>query len=388
MTRAGEGRNAATDEQRLRENAAELAAADVELEQFRRLVLSVRDYAIFMLDPGGHVTTWNAGAEAAKGYRPEEIIGQHFSVFYTDEDRARDHPGDELRLASEAGRYEEEGWRVRKDGSRFWANVVITAVRDDDGTLIGFAKVTRDLTERREAENRVRDANERLERTNRELERFASVAAHDLQEPLRTIAGFSGLLDDRHAGALDENAKSYLHHITAAVDRMSALIDDLLRYARSSEGTGVAPGDVGVSAVVGEVLAELRARVAETRAQVVVDVEAHLQVHAEARDVEAVLRNLLSNAIKFADGRTPRVEVRATLVEPDVLVEVIDNGRGIDPLYRPRLFQPFQRLSSDQPGTGLGLAIAQRVVERNGGAIGVDSTLGEGSRFWFTLPAA
>jgi PAS domain S-box-containing protein len=377
-------------EERLRQTAGELATANVELEEFRRLVLSVGDYAIFMLDPGGHVTMWNLGAEHINGYTAEEIIGRHFSVFYTEEDRARDHPGEELRIAARVGRYEEEGWRLRKDGARFWANVVITAVRDEAGTLVGYAKVTRDLTERRAAEEAIRQANARLERRNRELDRFASIAAHDLQEPLRTIGGFGSLLAGRDGDALDERAQLYLKHITAGVERMSRLVDDLLRYARAAEPTGV-PGDtVVLRDVVGAVLEELRATIAEHRTQVEVDIARDAHVHAEVRDVEAALRNLLSNAAKFADPRAPRVTVRATLVERDVRVDVIDNGLGIDPAERPRLFQPFQRLSTSagRPGTGLGLAIAQRVIERNDGAIGVESTVGEGSRFWFTLPAA
>jgi PAS domain S-box-containing protein len=377
-------------EERLRAGATELETANVELEQFRRLILSVRDYAIFLLDPGGYVTTWNPGAEHAKGYTAEEIVGRHFSAFYTDEDRATDHPAEELRIAAEVGRYEEEGWRIRKDGSRFWASVLLTAVRDPDGTLVGYAKITRDLTERRAAEQAVRDANTRLERTNRELDRFAAVAAHDLQEPLRTIAGFTELLTDRHREGLDPAAQNYLAHIASGVERMTQLVDDLLGYARAAEPSGVGGDTVVLAAAVGAVFEELRATVDEHGTDVVVEVADDMHVHAEARDVEAALRNLISNAVKFADARAPAVSVRAALVERDVRVDVIDNGIGIDPADRPRLFQPFQRLpsASGQPGTGLGLAIAQRVVERNGGAIGVDSKAGEGSRFWFTLPAA
>jgi PAS domain S-box-containing protein len=377
-------------DERARESALELATTNAELEQFRRLVLSVRDYAIFLLDPGGHITTWNAGAQRAKGYAEEEVLGQHFSLFYTDADRARDHPADELRIASETGRYEEEGWRIRKDGTRFWAHVVITTVRDDDGVLLGFAKVTRDLTERRDAEQALREANERLARSNQELDRFAAVAAHDLQEPLRTIAGFSGLLQRRHAGALDEGGRGYVDHIVAAVDRMQALVDDLLGYARAAEASGVGGNTVIVRDAIAVVLDELRATIEERGATITVEVADHVDVHAETRDVEAVLRNLLSNAVKFAGADAPSVIVRATPADSEIRVEVIDNGIGIDPADRPRLFLPFQRLHSaaEYPGTGLGLAIAQRVVERNGGSIGVDSVAGKGSRFWFTLPAA
>jgi PAS domain S-box-containing protein len=362
--------------------------ADRRAHELALLVDNLRDYAILLLDAGGTIMTWNAGAERLKGYAAEEIIGRSFALFYTDEDRERGHPGEELRIASETGRYEEEGWRVRKDGSRFWANVVITALRDDDGTLAGYAKVTRDLSERRAADDALRESNTRLARTNEELDRFAAVAAHDLQEPLRTIAGFSGLLRERHSAELSDAARRYVDHINSAVGRMTRLVDSLLGYARAAEPSGPA-GDTALADAVAAVLAELGATIEARGAQVTVAVDPAAHVRAEPRDVEAVLRNLLSNAVKFAGSDAPRVAVQAEPAEGGVRVVVADNGIGIDPAFRPRLFVPFQRLHSaaDYQGTGLGLAIAQRVVERNGGAIGVDSTVGEGSRFWFTLPA-
>jgi PAS domain S-box-containing protein len=355
------------------------------------LIDGVRDYAILLLDARGIITTWNAGAERLKGYTAQEALGQPSAIFYTAEDRAREHPGEGLGIATREGRFEEEGWRVRKDGTPFWASVVLTAIRDDAGELLGFAKVTRDLSERRRAEQALRDANEQLLRSNTELERFASVAAHDLQEPLRTVAGFSGLLLRRHSEALDEGGRGYVDHIVAAVERMQQLVDDLLGYARAAEPVGVGRGGAAVvlDTAIGLVLSELNAAIGAREAVLVVDVEESILVHAAPRDVEAVLRNLMSNAIKFAHAEHPHITVRATPAETTVRIDVIDNGIGIDPADRPRLFLPFQRLNSaaDYRGTGLGLAIAQRVVERNGGAIGVDSVAGEGSRFWFTLPA-
>jgi PAS domain S-box-containing protein len=367
---------------------AQVAASRSTLEQFRWLVLGVRDYAIFLLDRTGHVSTWNSGAEAIKGYTAEEIVGQHFSRFYTDEDRAIGHPAAELEIAARVGRHEEEGWRVRKDGTHFWANVVLNAVRDDQGELLGFAKVTRDLTERRASDDALRAANQRLARTNRELDRFAAVAAHDLQEPLRTVAGFAEILAERHVDGLDERGRAFLGHISAGVDRMQRLVDDLLGYAKAAEAVPAARS-IGLEAATTTVLAELSATIGARDAELVVELAPGVAVRAHARDVEAALRNLISNAVKFADRKRPVVIVRATTVEHDVRVEVVDNGIGIDPEDRPRLFRPFQRLQSaaEYPGSGLGLAIAQRVVERNGGAIGVDSVVGRGSCFWFQLPA-
>ncbi len=198
-------------EEQTRAKALELEAANQQLAEFRRLVSSVRDYAIFMLDPAGHIRSWNAGAQHLKGYEPEEIIGRHFSTFYTAEDRERRHPEHELEIAVREGRYEEEGWRLRKDGSAFWASVTITAVRDESGRLTGFAKVTRDLTERRRNEQALQKAVEELRLSNAELDRFASIAAHDMTDPLRTISGFAEVLLEGDPTA--EEAQEYTQHI-------------------------------------------------------------------------------------------------------------------------------------------------------------------------------
>src|SRR5438034_838846 len=168
-----------------------------ELSEDRQLAVLVNqatDYAIFVLDPDGHILSWNAGAQHLKGYEAEEIIGRHFSIFYSPEDRARNHPDYELDVAVREGRYEEEGWRLRKDGTRFWASVTITAVRDEEGRLTGFAKVTRDLTERRRTQRELEGVVEELRLANEELDRFAAVAAHDMTDPLRTISGFAEFL--------------------------------------------------------------------------------------------------------------------------------------------------------------------------------------------------
>jgi PAS domain S-box-containing protein len=365
--------------------------ADVDAQQLALLVSSVRDYAIFLLDPSGRIVSWNAGAEHIKGYRAEEVIGRSFSIFYTEPDRERDHPGYELEVALREGRFEEEGWRVRKDGTQFWAGVVITAVRDGRGELVGFAKVTRDLTDRRRADEELRAINARLTASNQELDRFASVAAHDLREPLHTVAGFTELLRADLADQLDERHAGYLAHVAQAARRMTDLVDDLLEFARGTAGApGPAPVRVDVASAVRAISAELTAAIEHRGVRVDVELADGTVVLAQDRDVNAVLRNLMSNAVKFAGPEAPRVVVRSERADRTWHIEVLDNGIGIDPAQRPQVFQAFHRLHSaeEYPGTGLGLAIAQRVVERHGGTIGVDSSVGEGSRFWFTLPAA
>jgi PAS domain S-box-containing protein len=375
-------------EEQMRATAERLQAANRELEQFRRLVLSVRDYAIFMLDPGGHIATWNAGAEHIKGYSAEEVIGRHFSLFYTQDDRDAGHPARELEIAARNGRYDEEGWRVRKDGTTFWAGVLLTAVRDEHGILSGYAKITRDLTERRESEDALRAAHAELERTNRELDRFASVAAHDLREPLRTIGGFSDLLATRYQELLDDRGRGYLEHIALAVDRMERMVESLLLYARSG-ATATAGGRTALRGAIDGVVADLHRSIADRRAQVSIDVAEDAIVAAPLEDVALVVRNLVSNAVKFADAEAPQVDIAAEMTSDGWRLSVSDNGIGIDAADRPRVFGAFQRLhsASEYPGTGLGLAIAQRMVERHGGTIGVESIAGEGSRFWFLLPA-
>lgn len=349
----------------------------LEDSQLALLVASVRDYAIFMLDPSGHIRSWNVGARQLKGYEPEEAIGRHFSMFYTDADRDRDHPAYELEVAIRDGRYEEEGWRVRKDGSTFWASVTITAVRDEHGDLAGFAKVTRDLSERREAE-------EQLRRANHELERFAVVAAHDMSDPLRTITGFAELLE--RGGLSEDEATEYVGHIRASSVRLTEMLRGLLAYARAG---GSAPGTerVPLAAVVERVLAELLASISERDVELEVAVPTEATVRATSNDVHLVLQNLIANAIKFANPQRPRVRVSARQDGGAWTVAVEDNGAGVAEADRERIFGAFERAGSGsaEPGYGLGLAIAERLVERHGGRIAVADAPGGGSSFSFTL---
>jgi PAS domain S-box-containing protein len=358
-----------------------VSSNDPRSEQLALLVDHVQDYAIFMLDPNGLVATWNRGAERIKGYRAEQIIGRHFSIFYTPEAIARDHPAHELEAALRDGRFGEEGWRVRKDGSRFWASVVITSVYDPAGKHIGFGKVTRDLTERRALQ-------EELMRSNADLQGFAALAAHDLAEPLRTIGGFADLVKRRHADKMPAEALPFLEQIVKGVGRMDALIESLLGYARAGE---LPPGDrfVPLNPLPPAVLEDLRAAVEAARATITIDVPEDAEVRAGEYGVALVLQNLLSNALKFSNEPDPQIAVTARARDSVWKVTVRDHGVGIDAADRDAIFEPFRRgVNSDVPGNGLGLTTCRRIVERHGGSIGVESWPGEGSEFWFTLPAA
>jgi PAS domain S-box-containing protein len=373
-------------EEQTKARAVDLEQANRQLEEFRRLVLSVRDYAIFMLDPEGNVLSWNAGARNLKGYTPEEIIGRHFSTFYTPADRARNHPAFELEVAVREGRYEEEGWRVRKDGSRFWASVTITAVHDEEGRLTGFAKVTRDLTERKRNEEALQQAIEELREVNAELDRFASVAAHDMTDPLRTISGFAEVLVETDPAPAE--AKRYSKHILESSLRLAAMLQGLLAYARAgrSPATGAA---VGLATAVRQVQDDLAIGISDRHARVDVELPSDAQVLTDPNDLRIILQNLITNAVKFADHDAAVVAIGARRTDDAWCVSVRDNGPGIDPAHQERIFGAFERVpGAVRGGYGLGLAICQRLVERHHGRIGVRSAPQRGTEFWFTLPAA
>ena len=364
-------------------------------EKLRMLVTGVKDYAILMLDPEGRVTTWNDGAERIKGYRAEEIIGEHFSRFYTPAALAEDKPALELRIAREQGRFEEEGWRVRKDGSYFWANVVITALCDESGRLRGFGKVTRDITERKMSREKgerqqakLAQANAELTIANNELESFSYSVSHDLRAPLRTIDGFSHALLEDCADKLNEEDKSHLNRIRAATQRMGLLIDDLLNLSRISR-TSMRVQSLDISALAHSIANDLQA--AQPERQIELRIETGLEAMADRSLVRIALENLLGNAWKFTSKRPlAHIEFGQALAGGTLAFFVRDDGAGFDPAYADRLFGAFQRLHSmsEFPGTGVGLATVQRIVHRHRGRIWAESAIDRGATFYFTLTGA
>ena len=347
------------------------------LAQYRLLVESVIDYAIFMLDPKGYILTWNVGAARTKGYTAEDIIGQHFSVFYTEPDRLRNHPANELAIATVHGRYEEEGWRVRKDGTEFWANVVITALHDQSGNLVGFAKVTRDLTERRRAEQRLRDQAE-------ELEAFAYSVSHDLRTPVRHIISFCGLLSGSLAN--DPKALQHLRFIENAGYRMNGLIDGLLTHARLGRKP-LQLQSVNLNELIEDVQYALSPDL--TYRDVQWNVSALPVVQGDRELLRGVVTNLLSNALKYTRTRpTASITVWAEETADEVHVHVRDNGVGFEPKYQQQLFSVFKRLHAEKDfeGSGVGLATVKRLIQRHGGHVWAHGRVDEGATFSFSLP--
>ncbi len=361
--------------------------------RYRLLIESVIDYAIFSMDPKGHITSWNPGAERLKGYTAEEIVGQHFSRFYGEQDRQNRLPKKVLETAVRDGHFEGEGWRYRKDGTRFWASVVITPLRDEDGTLYGFSKVTRDMTERKNMMDQLRLHSEELElrvrereETNAELEAFAYSVSHDLRAPLRAINGFAVALQEDYGEKLDPGAMEYLNEITAATKRMNALVQDLLDYGRISR-VEMSLEPVKLVNAIEVVMRQL----AEGRDRIAIDVPTDLYVAAVQPVLIQVIYNLLSNAMKFsAENPAQQVRVFSERRGDSARLSVQDNGIGIAPHHQERIWNVFERLHVRDvyPGTGIGLAIVKRAVTRMRGSYGLESDLGKGATFWIELPLA
>src|ERR1700730_11390680 len=476
-------------------------------EKYRMLVDGIHDYAIFMLDPQGQVVSWNAGAERVKGYTAEEIIGHNFSCFFPPEDMKQGRPQELLRLTALSGRQEEQGVRVRKDGSRFLANITFTALRDRAANLKGFAEFSHDLSETKEsgakyrglleaapdamvvvnqegeivllnvqAEKQfgyrgdellgqkvkniiprgfagrliadgtrsaaealaqqigtgielngrrkdgtefpieimlsplesaegilvtaaIRDISVRkrseehlvktvgeLKRSNDELEQFAYVASHDLQEPLRMVASYTQLLAKRYKGRLDSDADEFIAYAVDGSNRMQGLIKDLLAYSRAG-AAGKTLHEIPSESALKEALTNLRATIGESGAVVTHDVLPAITM--DETQLAQVFQNLVGNAIKYRSAEVPRVHVSAMKNGGNEWIfSVRDNGLGIDPQYFERIFILFQRLHgrTEFNGTGIGLAICKKILERAGGRIWVESQPEKGSTFFFALP--
>ena len=404
-------------------------------ETFGLLVRSVKDYAILLLDTEGRVTSWNEGAERIKGYTEDEILGSSFKRFYPEEAIASGFPDLELRTALRDGRFEDENWRVRKDGTRFWANVIITALHNAAGKHVGFAKVTRDLTARREAEEQARrlaaeqgehaesmrrseelaKVNERLKRSNhdlqaalqaaetsresaerfsaamteayRQLDQFAYVASHDLKAPLRGIANLAQWLQDDVGDQLSGDSAGHLRLLQGRVQRMEALIDGILAYSRAGRAANPLQ-TVDTGALVREIV-ELISPASSVTIRIPRDMPI---LETELVPLQHVFMNLIENAVKYssAERADATVVIEWNAIDGEVEFMVRDNGPGIAAEFHGRVWGIFQTLASRDKveGTGVGLAVVKKIVDSRGGRVSLESTPGEGATFRFTWPGS
>ena len=376
-------------EQPLRERLAEASTSSVRTDELLSLlVASVKDYALFVLDATGHVATWNAGAERIKGYTADEIIGRHFSTFYPEEDVLAGKCELELEIAAREGRFEDEGWRLRKDGSRFWANVVISPMHDGRGQLVGFSKVTRDLTERKRNEDD-RAARLAAEEANRAKDEFLAVLGHELRNPLAPIVTALEVIKLRG----DRRSEREHQVIERQVQHMMRLVDDLLDVSRIASGKielTRAPIDLHeVIALAAEVASPLIDQKGHRFG--VTTTDAPLPVHGDMARLTQVFTNLLTNAAKYTDpGGHITVDVRHT--GRDIVVEIRDDGIGMAPDLLARVFdvgvQGPQRSDRASGGLGLGLPLVRSLVTLHGGRVEARSDGPQrGSTFTVHLPA-
>ena len=380
----------------LETRVAQRTSALAESERrFRLLVESVVDYAIYMLDATGRVASWNAGAERIKGYKAEEIIGEHIARFYLPEDVAAGKPQRELETAAREGHFAEETWRRRKDGSRFWASVVTTAVRDDQGQLLGYAKVTRDLTERKRVEAELVRAKTEAERANESKSQFLANMSHELRTPLNSLLILARLLADNAGGRLDAKQVRFAQTIYASGMDLLGLINDLLDLAKIEAGamTALHMAPARLADLRDDVERTFREMAREKKLDFAIELAPGLPeaIRTDATRVKQVLKNLLANAFKFTRQGGVRLRI-APYGEKSLAFAVSDTGIGI-PLDKQRMiFEAFQQAdgstSRQYGGTGLGLSISRELTRLLGGELEVASEPGKGSTFTLVLPLA
>jgi PAS domain S-box-containing protein len=365
-------------------------------ERYHQMVSEIQDYAIILLDVNGIIKDWNIGAEKIKGYKSSEVIGKRFSIFYTEEDLKNNLPDKLLKIAADEGKASHEGWRVRKDGSRFWGSITITALHNKNNKIIGYSKVTRDLTEKKIAEDQLRDYMIELERQNSELEQFAYVASHDLQEPLRKIRTFSELIQQNLHD--EEFVKKYFEKLTSSAFRMGNLIKSLLDYSRLSKNKSDI-ATVNLNDLVHDVRQDFELLIQETNA--VIAAENLPSVTGNYIQLSQLFSNLVSNSLKFSKSN-PVIKINALIISKNDIkdspiplihnnyVNLIfeDNGIGFEQQYDKIIFSLFQRLHGRHvyAGTGIGLALCKKIAENHGGFITATSELGKGAKFNVFLP--
>lgn len=373
---------------------------------YHMMIEEVVDYAILFLDKDGNITNWNKGAERIKGYTNKEIIGQNLSVFYPKEDQENGIPQKLLTEAKEKGRANLEGWRVRKDGTKFWGNVVVTAIFDANRNLIGFSKVTRDLTDKKISEDKIKahgllieQKNIDLENMNKELQSFAYISSHDLQEPLRKINTFIALILENDLDKLSQKSKTYFEKIQKATARMKTLINDLLKYAHTKVDERKFE-QTDINELINELHMEMMEAFESKKATLKFEKTSNIKVIPF--QFKQLFANLFSNSLKFTSAeRNPEIIIKCADATPEEIKQlhltgdqnykkftVTDNGIGFDPQYNEKVFKLMERLHGkhEYSGTGIGLSICKKIIENHHGIIFAEGAIGVGATFTFMVP--
>lgn len=369
-----------------------------ELERYKILVENVQDYAIFFMDPKGYIQTWNKGAEKNKGYTHDEIIGKHFSIFYSDQDNADQKPARELEIAKKVGRVEDEDWRYRKDGSKFWANVVITALYDENNDLQGFAKVTRNLTERKVNEDNLRSANVLLQEQQKELQRlneskdeFISLASHQLRTPATAIKQLLGLILEGFEGDVPDHIRMLLEKTYESNERQINIVNSLLKVAQVDSGkVTLRKSSHDLNDVVKSLVKQYAGIIQEKNQSI--SIELHDEPvfgYIDEHYYRMAIENIIDNASKYTEPGGD-ITITSQLVNQHAVISVTDSGVGISPENISSLFVKFNRIPNDMShkvaGSGLGLYWVEKVIDLHQGTIEVDSQLGKGTTFSVKVP--
>ncbi len=373
----------------LEERTRELNAAlelQREIEENLRLIFeSINDYGIILLDINGLIKNWNSGAEKLTGYKQDEISGKHISTIFTQEDQEKDFPNMELSQALTLEKYEAEGWRLKKDGSRFWTLSIINVLKDKRGNTTGFIKIIKDMTEKMKAAEKLREHSLKLEELNKELESFSYSVSHDLRAPLRHIAGFIQLLEKDIASGLDDKDKKYFNYITASVKKMGLLIDDLLAFSRMGRAE-LTKADINLCELVKECIGDLSDDLIGRDIKWVIGKLP--KVTGDKALLKQAVLNLISNAVKYTKQKSEAViKIGVETRSNEFVFYIKDNGAGFDMKYVDKLFGVFQRLHSESQfeGTGIGLASVKKIINRHGGKVWAESEVNNGAAFYFTL---
>ncbi len=380
--------------ERVEKQMTELKNKNEELlkseQRYHKMIEEVEDYAVLLLDKNGIIQNWNKGAAKIKGYTENEIVGHNFRIFYRPEDQQNNLPEKLIKEAEEKGKAIHEGWRVRKDRTIFWGSIVITALHNEEGGIIGFSKVTRDLTERKNAEDKIKHYAIELEFQNQELQQFAYAAAHDMKEPLRKIRFYNASLLESGASSLPDKERQYLERSAAAALRMQRLIDDLLTYSKTSVDRARFE-NVDLNTILTDAVNLHRETMEETGASIQI---AELPfVAGVSFQLIQLFDNLLGNALKYRQhDRIPRINIFADHVVENsahfIKITVEDNGIGFDNAYNDKIFEMFQRLhgQGEYSGTGIGLALCKKIIQNHGGIIRASGNPGQGAVFSVLFP--
>jgi PAS domain S-box-containing protein len=369
-------------------------------ENFESIVDLIRNYAIYTLDTEGHITSWNEGAKNINGWNEDEVLGKSFEILYLPEDRKKEKPKRNLKLAKQNKFFEEEDYRVKKNGEKFLADITIAPIHDKKTNKhIGFINVVKDITQRKQRETDQIDANTLLKTeiesrkkienaltlSNEELDAFASAASHDLQEPLRMVVSYLQLIERRYIHKLDQDGREFLEFAVDGAKRMRTLISDLVEYSRiDTFGKPFILTDA--TEALRRAIENLEVTIKETHAQITYDTLPN--VVSDDVQLTILFQNLLANAIKFRGKEEPQILVGIRENPKEYVFSVSDNGRGIDEKNFETIFVIFKQIGkrSERTGSGVGLAIAKKIVSRHNGKMWLESTPDKGSTFYFSLP--